>query len=292
MSLMGGDRGMDRLLGRTVGEERAWLECFRSLAQAGRRAVAPLAGTPEGRRPLGRGRGGDETMLVDQAAEDAIIAALGSQAPTPYCLLSEEAGEVGEPDAPWSIILDPVDGSLNAKRGLDPYSVAFAASQTDSLAAVSVGYTLDYVTGHEYAAVRGAGFASTRPPGRPEAAGVELVLLESGRPRGQRFRYAELSSLGADDHDIRVRQIGSLALALGYVALGIADVLLAPVPSRAVDVAGGLLMVRESGGGAAALDGLDLWAQPLDLRRRSGFVAWRAGSDPDRLVPRARLLSG
>ena len=292
MSLMGGTGGIDGLLERMAGEERAWLECFRALSQAGRRAVAPLAGTPDGRRSLGRGSGGDVTILVDRAAEDAIIAGLDAHAPTPYYLLSEEAGEVGERDAPWSIVLDPVDGSLNAKRGLDPYSVAFAASRIDSLAAVSVAYTMDYVTGHEYAAIRGAGFVSSRPPGMPEGAGVELVLLESGRPDLQRFRYAELSTLSESDHDIRVRQIGSLALALGYVALGIADVLLAPVPSRAVDVAGGLLMVRESGGGAAALDGLDLWAQPLDLQRRSGFVAWRAGTDPDPLVRRARSLSG
>lgn len=292
MSLLGGSGEIDGLLDRTAGEERAWLECFRALAQAGRSAVAPLAGTPDGRRRLGRGKGGDETVLVDQAAEDAIIAALQSQAPTPYCLLSEEVGEVGDRDAPWSIILDPVDGSLNAKRGFDPYSVAFAASQADSLAAVSVGYTLDYVTGHEYAAIRGAGFVSTRPAGRPEGAGVELILLEAGRPSRHEFRYAELSSLGASDDDLRVRQIGSLALSLSYVALGSADALLAPVPSRAVDVAGGLLMLRESGGGAAALDGLDLWAQPLDIRRHSGFVAWRVGSDADRLLRRARLFSG
>ena len=87
-----------------------------------------------------------------------------------------------------------------------------------------------------------------------------------------------------------MRQIGSLALALCHLASGTGDVLFAPVPSRSVDIAGGLLMVAESGGGAASLDGSDFWAQPLDLQKRAPFVAWRRGIDAERLVREARSI--
>jgi fructose-1,6-bisphosphatase/inositol monophosphatase family enzyme len=91
---------------------------------------------------------------------------------------------------------------------------------------------------------------------------------------------------------MRVRQIGSLALSLCHVATGAADVLLSPVPSRAVDIAAGLLILVEAGGGFAGLDGGDMRRQPLDLERRTPFVAWRRGLDGDVVTARARERFG
>ena len=62
------------------------------------------------------------------------------------------------------------------------------------------------------------------------------------------------------------------------------------IARMAVDIAGGLLMVLESGGGAASLDGSDLWSQPLDLERRTPFVAWRRGLDAERVLTAARAI--
>ncbi len=90
--------------------------------------------------------------------------------------------------------------------------------------------------------------------------------------------------------DMRVRQIGSLALSLCYVAVGIADVLVAAVRSRSVDIAAGLLILDEAGGGAATLSGDDIRLQPLDLEKRCAFVAWRAGLDGAEIIKRARSL--
>ena len=268
-----------------------WLSCFRAMGEAGARAAHDLAGTEAGRRALGRGQGGDQTVAVDRAAEDAILAVLGSEAPSGYSVVSEEAGRIGDPEAPWRVIVDPIDGSLNAKRGLDPYSVAIAGSREDAIGEVLLGYIRDCTGGHEFMAARGRGFVSTRGGSPPAAQTVEVILLEAGRPDRHAFSYGALSSGAGSASGCRVRQIGSLALCLGYVAAGIADVLFAPVPSRAVDIAAGLLMVRESGGGAAALDDGDLWAQPLDLAHRSPFLAWRAGLDPTHLLSWARGLS-
>jgi len=101
-----------------------------------------------------------------------------------------------------------------------------------------------------------------------------------------------LSTMGAvgRSKDLRIRQLGSLALSLCYVATGAADMLVAAVRSRSVDVAAGLLILAEAGGGAVALTEDDLLGQALDLEKRCGFVAWRAGLDPDEIAGRAREL--
>ena len=290
------------------------------MGDAGRRAVLPLVGSPEGREGQGCGAGGDRTLKIDRAAEEAIRGVLETHAPAAFTLISEECGVLAVPGARWWMLLDPLDGSLNAKRGLEPFSmsVALAVHESDvrslgdpesevdgharppagesrglTLADVSLGYVEDYPRRRVFSAMRGAGLHGFKPVALDASSPlVEIALLEAGRPDRHHFEFAELSLLGAvgRSRDMRVRQIGSLALALCYVATGIADVLFAPVRARAVDVAAGLLILAESGGGAAGLDGSDLWAQPLDLERRTPFVAWRKGIDASGLLKRARQL--
>jgi myo-inositol-1(or 4)-monophosphatase len=277
-----------------------WLACAHEAARAGRVAVMPLAGTETGRRPLGRGGGGDITIELDRAAEEAVMSVISREAPVSHNLVCEERGITVHEDATWWVLVDPVDGSLNAKRGLAPFSVVIAVADGPTVADVRVSYTQDYTSGRVVVAVRGNGIAVGYPedggmlppaaPALPEDDRIEIVLLEAGPPAAHGFTYRELCQLSGDGRGrgMRVRQIGSLALCLCYVGLGVADVLLAPVPSRAVDIAAGLRLVLEAGGGAAALNDADLWAQPLDLERRTPFVAWRPGLDGREVLPRAR----
>ncbi len=280
--------------------ETAWLACFEAMGSAGEQAVVRLAGRAEGRRSYGRGGGGDVTIELDRAAEEAMVGVLASAAPCRHTLVAEERGIVACADAGWWVTLDPVDGSLNAKRGLEPYATTIAAADGETLGDVAIAYTQDYAGGHRYAAVRGAGALIQRagPAGAPEAvaadAPVEVVLFEGGAPHGQDARLRELACLAVPESNpqLRVRQIGSLALSLCLVAVGVADVLLAPVPSRAVDIAAGLLILRECGGDAAALDGSELLDHPLDLARRAPFVAWRQGVVGPLVTARARAYFG
>jgi myo-inositol-1(or 4)-monophosphatase len=290
--------------------EQAWLACFSTMGELGKEAAEALVGTRAGRSILGRGGGGDATLELDQKAEEAILGALRALAPEPYGLVSEEDGITLGPEGSATVMVDPVDGSLNAKRGLPPYCAAFALGRGPTLADVEAGFVADYSRPTWHAAIRGAGYASS-----PLSAGIEseaaaadavdggadagrwseqieVLLLEAGRPHAHTFAYRDLARLAGDaaGPEMRVRQIGSLALCLCHLSSGTADVLFAPVPSRSVDIAGGLLMVLESGGGAASLDGSDLWSQPLDLERRTPFVAWRRGLDPESVLTAARSI--
>jgi len=289
-----------------TGEERIWLECVARMAAAGKTAAQGLFGMATGRVELGRGAGGDRTLELDRACEAAILQQLREEAPFAYSLVSEEAGVSGPEDAPWRVVVDPLDGSLNAKRGLEPFAASIAVADGATLGDVRIAYVEDYTRPRVFSAVRGEGLLSPGPGGaeggaiggssfggcRYETDLVEIVLFEAGRPDRHHFRYHELSAMGAVGctRDMRIRQIGSLALSLCYVALGIADMLVAAVGSRSVDLAAGVLILREAGGGAVTLTGEDILQQPLDLERRSPFVAWRAGLDEDEILYRSRQL--
>ena len=275
--------------------ECRWLACARSMAKAGAEAVQPLISGWEGRQVLGRGAGGDRTMEIDRAPEIAIEGALAAGAPFPYVLVSEESGISGTVGAEWRVVVDPLDGSLNAKRGLEPFCASIAVAKGETLADVQVAHIRDYVRGRSFSAVRGAGLPGVAlDPRRFEEQLVEIVLMEAGRPDRHHFTYDELSSMGAvkRSRDMRIRQIGSLALSLCYVAVGVADVLVAAVRARSVDIAAGLLILTEAGGGATTLDGEPIWSQKLDLDRRCPFVAWRAGLDGEEIAARARSIGG
>jgi myo-inositol-1(or 4)-monophosphatase len=288
-------------------EERIWLECAARMSAAGKAAAQGLSGTASGKVVLGRGAGGDRTLELDQACETAILDVLRAEAPFPHSLVSEEVGFIGPEGAPWRVIIDPLDGSLNAKRGLEPFAASIAIADGETLGDVRIGYIEDYTRPRTFSAVKGEGLLSSGPgplqAGSADTAGffdgcrsesdlVEIVLMEAGRPDRHHFRYHDLSTMGAVGctRDMRIRQIGSLALSLCYVATGIADMLIAAVRSRSVDLAAGLLILAEAGGGAVTLAGQDILEQPLDLEKRSPFVAWRAGLDEEEILYRSRQL--
>jgi myo-inositol-1(or 4)-monophosphatase len=300
------DMGIDRLTTSTTAgprrplavDEERWLACAAHMAAAGKAAAQPLYGTAAGRTELGEGAGGDHTLEIDRACEAAMLEILAAEAPSAHRLVSEEAGITGGGDAPWCVVVDPVDGSLNAKHGLHPFGASVAVARGNTLGDVAIGYIEDYTRPRAFAAVKGAGLLPAGEPSpadaeRFESDVVELVLLEAGRPEGHHFKYGALSAIAGSrgSEDMRVRQIGSLALSLCYLAVGVADVLVAAVRARSVDLAAGFLILAEGGGGVTALGESDVWAQPLDLEKRGAFVAWRAGLDGKEIASRARRLS-
>src|SRR5215204_5457799 len=77
-----------------------------------------------------RGGGGDRTLVIDALAEDRVFAELdrlhaeGAR----FTAISEERGVVqfGAEGGPPFVVIDPIDGSLNAKRGLTHHALSVA----------------------------------------------------------------------------------------------------------------------------------------------------------------------
>jgi myo-inositol-1(or 4)-monophosphatase len=133
-----------------------WLAPFRRACD---RIAADLRSLAPERRaePLGRGASGDETLLVDRVAEDEMVAELEALG-RPLTLISEELGERDVAGGgPPLVVLDPIDGSLNAKRGIPAFATAVAVAEGRTMADVTLGLVRDHGTGEEFVAERGRG---------------------------------------------------------------------------------------------------------------------------------------
>ena len=77
-----------------------------------------------------RGEGGDLTLVIDAAAEDAVFSELdrlhadGAR----FTAVAEERGLVDYGDPDVLVVIDPIDGSMNAKRGLTHHALSVAVS--------------------------------------------------------------------------------------------------------------------------------------------------------------------
>src|SRR5688572_13973892 len=104
-----------------------------------------------------RGEGGDRTLVIDSVAEDAIFAELES-AGVGLTAVSEERGEVAVAGGgPIHVVIDPIDGSRNAKRRMPMHAVSIAVADEPSMGGVFFGYVKDLGCGEEWWAERGAG---------------------------------------------------------------------------------------------------------------------------------------
>ena len=223
----------------------------------------------------GRGEGGDMALIIDRAAEDAIFAELEALG-RPLTAISEERGRVQiHGGGPTQVVIDPIDGSLNAKRGMPLYCLSIAVADGLTMADVQYGFVYDFGSGEEWWAERGKGarLNGERLPQLVEGGRVEVLGIESGDPR----RIARVANALAATTAHRLRLIGTMALALCWVADARFDALLSLRSVRSVDAAAGQLIVREAGGAILFPDvDADGLTAPLDLDMRSLIVAARA----------------
>jgi myo-inositol-1(or 4)-monophosphatase len=249
-----------------------WLGVARSAVGALREALAAAPTTADRARETGtRGEGGDRTLEIDAAAEDAVFRGLaGLHADGHrFAVLSEERGRVDfgyDPAAPVLVVVDPLDGSRNAKRGLPHHALSLAVAHGTSMADVVLGYVHDLGPGEEWVAWRGQGAQLDGAPIDPTVSErrvrdrLELVGIEAADPRWLVEAGPALATAGH-----RLRAIGAIAVSLCQVAAGRLDGMLTLRRSRAVDVAAGQLIVREAGGRVAFTGCADPLGAPLDV---------------------------
>jgi myo-inositol-1(or 4)-monophosphatase len=248
-----------------------WLELCRA-AVADVDAVLERLPTRAEREPIvGSGEGGDETTAIDAAAEEVILARLREAAGG---VVSEEVGRVGGAGLPL-VVVDPIDGSLNAKRGIPFFAVSIAAAEGETMDDVVFGFVHDFGSREEWTARRGEGaWLNGRPLGavRPKDE-VEILSFEATRTSLVARDAPKVADLAH-----RLRIMGSLALSFCHLAAGRVDAVCSLKPARSVDIAAAQLLCRELG---LAVDLFDVQepfgAAPLDLEQRSRVVA--AGSD-------------
>lgn len=223
----------------------------------------------------GRGEGGDMTLELDRRCEDIVFDELEAVAATGHALLaiSEERGEVrlgpadGEPAT--RVVIDPIDGSMNARRTIPSHSLSIAVADGDSMADVSFGFVHDFGAGDEFVAVRGEGARMNDAPlgvDLPQQ-GLEVVGIESADPR---WVHDSIAALRGQTYRLRI--VGSVAITLSYVAAGRFDAMISVRVCRSVDAAAAQLIAREAGA-LVEFPGFDLHEAKLDLDARYPVIA-------------------
>jgi len=264
-----------------------WLAFCRGAAAAVERALAELPRRTDREPVVALGEGGDETTAIDAAAESAVVSLLerlhagGAE----FTLVSEELGERSFGADGLRVVLDPIDGSMNAKRGIPFFSVSIAVADGAAMRDVFFGYVFDFGTREEWTARRGAGafLNGERLDGPGPKEEVEMLSFEATTTELVAEQIADM--VGIAD---RTRIMGSLALSLCHLAAGRLDGVCSLKPARSVDIAAAQLLVRERGLAIDLPDAPPFGEAPLDLAGRSRVVA---AASPERCAELFARLS-
>ena len=248
--------------------------CGRCCASTRRSPSASIeTGTP--------GEGGDRTLVIDAAAEDAVFAELERAARrrarasprSPRSAASSTSATTA-----CCVVIDPIDGSLNAKRGLPHHALSIAVADGPTMADVAL--RLRATTsgpGEEWRGAARRGRAARRraarppPPERRTRDGrLELVGDRVGRPAlGRRVRRRARATRPPAARDRLDRRLAVPGRRRALRRDGVAG------RCRAVDAAAAQLIVREAGGLVAFPACDDPLGAPLDLEPHSPVVAAR-----------------
>ena len=262
-----------------------WLELCRAAAAEVEGVLVELPTRDERERVVGAGKGGDDTTAIDDAAERAVVALL-DDAGIDFALVSEELGHrEATADGAVTIVLDPIDGSINAKRGIPFFSLSLAVAEGPTMADVVFGFVHDFGSGEEWSAVRGGGarLDGARLDAPLPKESIELLGLEATKTALVAEHAPALTPIAE-----RLRVMGSLALSLCQLASGRVDAVCSLKAARSVDIAAAQLLVREQGLAIELPDAPPFDAAPLDLGQRSRVVA---AATPARCSELAAALS-
>ena len=176
------------------------------------------------------------------------------------------------------VVVDPIDGSTNAKRGLPHHSISIAVADGPTMADVVFGYVYDYGPEEEWTARRGEGafldgvrLDPAAGERRTRDGRLELLGIESADPRWVRDAADDLVATSptgcgrwgrSPSRCARWRRRGWT----GWSRCG-ARAPSTPRPRQ--------LVVREAGGFVAFIACDDPLGAPLDVEPRSPIVAAR-----------------
>jgi myo-inositol-1(or 4)-monophosphatase len=257
--------------------DEQWIAACRRAVEVQKQVFAEHKGIEARTQYDGVGEGGDNTLVIDRLCEDAIFDELEKlhQDGHEFTAVSEERGSVsfGDGTSPLRVVIDPIDGSLNARRTIPLHCVSIAVAAGDSMEDVSLGYIYEFGAGEEFVATRDRAELDGTRIEVPGGDLLELVALEASKPE-RVVKAAEV----LQDRAFRIRSPGAIAVGLCYVACGRYDGIITTRPCRSVDAAAGQLIARAAGG-SVEFGGGGLGDAPLDLTARYDVAAARTPAD-------------
>lgn len=262
------------------------LDLLKTIALKVYKTVNPLLGTKKAAEKLERGAGGDISMHIDVVAENIIINELKNNN-IDALFISEEIGEkyIGNQQLilknKYKLIVDPVDGSNNAVRGIPYSSVSIAYAIGDRLNDVEMAVIINLYTQDLYWATKGGGaYMNGKKIYVSDIDITQKSFFEIDISKKDLFKHLELLKK-IFERPLKIRIMGSTALTLCQIASGSVDAFLNfRSTSRIVDAAAGYLIIKEAGGKFFSVNGTDLNEILLSIKTRFPFVACNSKLEP------------
>ncbi len=247
------------------------LDILMDMAREIHRTVHPFLGLHESGRKIGIGFGGDFTRFIDHIAEKAIIEYL-ERRDLSCIFVGEEGGvqKIGENPKEY-LIVDAVDGTTNAVRGINFASASLASAPRDRLKDVEAAAVINLFNGELYVAEKDEG---------ARCDGKEIVPSKSSMLKEAIVSIDVSSTPERLDMAIpvmkaarRVRSLGAASLEICHVASGVLDAYVdLRGKIRTLDFAAAMLILQESGGFFNLL-GADEEEIPLTRLGRFSIIA-------------------
>lgn len=254
------------------------IEFLKQLALDIYNKVHPILGRKEASKKLSKGAGGDISLQIDLLAEEILIHSL-ENASVNVLLISEEIGEkyIGNKELAIRnknvLIVDPIDGSNNAARGIPYCSVSIAYAVGNDVKDIQKAVILDLSTKDIYWAVKGKGaYWNDERIHVSELDISDQCFFELNLSKKHMFKKIDYIR-PILNRFYRVRILGSSALTLCQIAKGSIDAFLNLRDSnRLIDVAAGWLILQEAGGKMMLLNGNEIGGE-LSINLKFPFLA-------------------
>ena len=250
------------------------MEIIEILREASKRVyenVKDLAGTTDAAGDYGRGAGGDISRNIDIVAEKTVLDYL-KEISFECVVLGEECGRVDLSSNPKGfVIMDAIDGSANAVRGVPFFCCSLAFASENKISSISDGVVIDLSSGDQYWASKGKGsFLNEKKIHVHEKEPIYRIVginLSGATPEQVKKLQPILKS-----HN-HTRHFGANALEMALFARGLIDIFIdIRGKIRVQDMAAGYLLIKEAGGLM-----LDENLEPLDgdlsYQTRLSFIA-------------------
>jgi len=241
-------------------------------------AIHPILGTKKAAEKTQRGAGGDISMQIDLIAENVVIDSL-ENANVNLLLISEEIGEkyIGNKEKAIKsqnvLIIDPIDGSNNAVRGIPYCSISIAYAIGRKINDIKKAVILDLNTKDIYWAIEGEGaYLNNNEIHVSDLNITDKCFFELNLPMKNFFKHID-NLRPIFRRFFRIRVLGSSALTLCQLAKGSMEAFInLRETNRLVDVAAGILILKEAGGEIFSLTGSKIEGD-LSIYLKFPFIA-------------------
>jgi myo-inositol-1(or 4)-monophosphatase len=234
------------------------IEILKEVSKQVYQNVKSLAGTSAAAGNFGRGAGGDISRKIDVVAEKTVLDYL-KKINFECTVLGEECGQVKLSNNPKGfLIMDAIDGSANAVRGVPFFCCSLAFATENKLSSITDAVVTNLSNGDLYWATEGKGAFLNDVK----------IHVHDNKPV---YRIVGINTSGAtpklmkklhrvfEQHN-HTRHFGANALEMAFFAQGLMDIFIDLRDKiRIQDIAAGYFLIKEAGGLV-----LDAKLKPLD----------------------------